>query len=103
MARLYLRMVISAGKEDMMKILHRLYRIGALVGAILLPLGAVPAVGMPEASAAAVAGQYCFFSDCLNAWNGGPFVNVFTGGHNGTPNNYFSDSCVLSTGICQIR
>jgi len=85
---------------------HRLYRIGALVCAILLPFGAVLATGIPQASAAGGA-EYCTGpggSDfwCLNAWNGGPFVNVFTGGPNGTPNNYFEDFCVVSTGICQI-
>jgi hypothetical protein len=87
-------------KEDKVKISRRLYRIGALTGAILLPLGAVLATGIPEASAA-VGSQFCIASnECLNAWNGGPWVNVFTGGPTGAQNNYFQDYCF--NGICQI-
>jgi hypothetical protein len=61
-----------------------LYRIGALVGAILLPISAVLATGVPEASATVSGEQYCYLigsgSDyaCLNAWGGGPWVNVET-------------------------
>lgn len=86
-----------------MKITHRLYRIGALAGAILLPLGAVLATGTPEASASLGPGQYCLgISICLNAWNGGPFVNVYAGGPSGTPNNYFSDNCTFNN-PCHIQ
>lgn len=74
-------------KENTVKKMRWLYRIGTLVGAILLPIGAVLATGMPEASAATpgspAPGGFCAGSSCLNAWGGGPFVNAYTGG---TPN-----------------
>jgi hypothetical protein len=66
-------------EENTVKKMRRLYRIGAMVGAILLPIGAVLATGATEASAATVS-QYCDILDgptaCLNAWGGGPYVNV---------------------------
>ena len=66
-------------EENTVKKMRRLYRIGAMVGAILLPIGAVLATGVTEASAATVS-QYCDILDgptaCLNAWGGGPYVNV---------------------------
>lgn len=71
--------------------MRRLYRIGVLAAAILLSIGTVLVTGIPEASASAPSGnEFCFGSDCLNSWNGGPWVNVFTGGPNGTPNNGFT-------------
>jgi hypothetical protein len=90
-------------KESTVKKMRRLYRIGALVGAILLPIGVVLATGIPEASASTIIGhEYCIGNDCLNAWNGGPWVNVYTGGPHGTPNNYFTDICDSNTNICEI-
>jgi hypothetical protein len=64
---------------------HWLYRISALVGTILLPIAAVLAAGTSEASAAtpaasAAPGGICAGVSCLNAWNGGPYVNAYTGG-----------------------
>jgi hypothetical protein len=56
----------------------KLYRTGALVGAILLPVSAALATGTAEASAAP--GGICAGSSCLNAWGGGPYVNAYTGG-----------------------
>ena len=84
-------------KENTVKKMRRLYRIGALVGAILLSIGTVLAIGIPEASAAS-GQQFCFNNGgwaCLNSWNGGPYVKVFTGGPNGTQNNYFT---IIRTG-----
>jgi hypothetical protein len=72
-----------------------LYRIGALVGAILLPAGAVLATGTPEASAE-TAYEYCFYQSldsadaCLNAWAGGPFVNVENDAGNNDANDLFA-------------
>lgn len=63
-----------------MKKMRSLYRIGAMVGAILLPIGAVLATGATEALAATPY-QYCELGAslaCLNAWGGGPYVNVET-------------------------
>jgi hypothetical protein len=45
--------------------------------------------------------QECFINGgyaCLNAWNGGPWVNVYTGGPN-TPNNDFTVISSQSNGI----
>ena len=75
-----------------MKKMRRLYRIGAMVGAILLPIGAVLATGVTEASAATVS-QYCDILDgptaCLNAWGGGPYVNVEESNDPAIQNNRF--------------
>ena len=66
-----------------MRKMRRLYRISALAVAILLPIAVVLAAGTTEASAA-TSYQYCYVLDpsgvpaCLNAWGGGPFVNVET-------------------------
>ena len=68
-------------KENTVKKMRRLYRIGAMAFAILLPIGVVLATGTTEASAATPS-QYCDILDpsgitaCLNAWGGGPYVNV---------------------------
>lgn len=96
-------------RENTVKKMHRLYRIGALVGAILLPVGAVLATGTTEASAS-TGSQYCDLVDpsnipaCLNAWGGGPFVNVETSFTSNPPlqNNLFQ---VLNEGggIYQIQ
>lgn len=53
------------------------------------------ATGIPEASAVSNTGEYCYRLGsgpwaCLNSWGGGPWVKVFTGGPDGTPNNYFT-------------
>jgi hypothetical protein len=76
------------------KKMRTLYRIGGLVGAILLPIGAVLAIGIPEASAAS-GQQYCYIPQgesgvhaCLNAWGGGPWVDVST--NDNTRNNDFT-------------
>lgn len=80
-------------KENTVRKMRRLYRIGALVGAILLPIGAVLATGMPSASA--LSGyQYCVYNTaggamCLNAWGGGPYVNVETTQNPVIQNNRF--------------
>jgi len=76
-----------------MKKLCRLYRIGALAGAILLPIGAVLATGTTEALAA-TSYQYCDVVDgdtpaCLNAWGGGPYVNVETTVNSENQNSQF--------------
>lgn len=82
--------------------MRRLYRTGVLVGALLLAIGTVLVTGISEASASAPSGfEYCLGYDCLNSWNGGPWVNVYTGG-TGTPNNYFTVFCT-ATGNCTIK
>jgi hypothetical protein len=71
--------------------MRRLYRIGGLVGALLLSVGTVLAIGIPEASAQS-GNQFCYYDGgyaCLNAWGGGPWVNTYTGGPN-TQNNDFT-------------
>jgi hypothetical protein len=51
------------------------------------------ATGIPEVSA--LSGEFCYYGTssglwaCLNAWGGGPWVKAYTGGPNGTENNYF--------------
>ena len=75
-----------------MKKMRRLYRIGAMVGAILLPIGAVLATGTTEASAATPPPyQYCVLpiTGCLNAWGGGPYVKVETTSDPNIQNNRF--------------
>lgn len=78
-----------------MRDMHRLWRIGWLAGAVILAVGTVLAAGTPEVSAANnLTGQWCWDSTglggwvCLNAWNGGPQVNVSTNAH--TRNNDFT-------------
>jgi hypothetical protein len=73
--------------------MRKLYRIGALVAVILFSIGTALGTGTQEASAAS-GFQYCaYFASgnvsCLNAWGGGPLVNVYTSGPTGTANNYF--------------
>jgi len=65
-----------------------------VLGAILLPLSAVLAIGIPAASAAS-GQQYCGIPDgehgphfCLNSWGGGPWVKVST--DDNTQNNDFT-------------
>ena len=51
---------------------------GGRIDPITLTFGCARAVGP-----ALISTQYCgpnFGNDCLNAWNGGPYVNVYTGG-----------------------
>jgi hypothetical protein len=74
--------------------MRRLYRIGALAAAILLPVSAVLAIGIPAASAAS-GQQFCYIPQgeggphaCLNSWGGGPWVNVST--NDNTQNNDFT-------------
>jgi hypothetical protein len=61
--------------------MRSIYRISALAGAILLPICAALATGIPEASAA-TGDEFCLITpvqtECLNAWGGGPYVNVET-------------------------
>jgi hypothetical protein len=75
--------------------MHRLGRIGRLAGVVLLSVGTVLTIGTPEASAQQpLTGQWCWDSTgygswvCLNAWNGGPWVNVSTNAD--TRNNDFT-------------
>jgi hypothetical protein len=79
-------------KENTVKKMRRLYRIGAMAFAILLPIGAVLATGTTEASAATPY-QYCDQLDgpiaCLNAWGGGPYVNVEEDNNPAIQNNRF--------------
>jgi hypothetical protein len=80
-------------RENTMRKMRRLYRIGALAGAIFLPIGAVLATGTPEASATS-GSEYCFFAPtgppaCLNAWGGGPYVKVEENANPVIQNNYF--------------
>ena len=84
-------------KENTVRKMRRLYRIGALAGTILLPISAVLATGIPEASAgiqpasAPSGGQFCYYNNgnvCLNAWGGGPWVNLSTDAN--TQNNDFT-------------
>lgn len=79
-----------------MKKMRTLYRINTLAGAILLTLGMVLATGLPEASAStATSYPLCYSNNCLNAWNGGPWVNDYTGGNPAAVgNNYFNDLCI---------
>jgi hypothetical protein len=70
-----------------------IYRISVLIGVILLPISAVLATGIPEASAATVT-EYCVLNTnggtlCLNAWNGGPYVKVETSNNPVIQNNNF--------------
>lgn len=60
---------------------------------MLLPVGAALAIGVPEASAASVQ-QFCYYDAgghpaCLNAWGGGPYVNVETSDNTVIQNNHF--------------
>jgi len=51
--------------------------IGAIAG-IILALGAVSGLGLPATVAQATSYQICDISlACLNAWNGGPYVNTY--------------------------
>jgi len=81
-------------KENTVKKMRRLYRIGAMAFAILLPIGVVLATGTTEASAATPY-QYCDTLDpsgviaCLNAWGGGPYVNVEESNDQNIQNNRF--------------
>lgn len=80
-----------------MRKMRKLYQIGGLVGTILLTIGAVLATGIPEASAAS-GQQFCYYSGgyaCLNAWGGGPWVDVYT-----SPNTQNNDFTIIggSTG-----
>jgi hypothetical protein len=80
-------------KENTMKKIRRLYRIVAMVGAILLPIGVVLATGIPEASALS-GSQFCVVNSnggemCLNAWGGGPWVKVETTYDSRIQNNRF--------------
>ncbi len=73
--------------------MRSLYWTCAMIGAILLPASAVLTTGTPEASAA-TAYEYCFYQDvgiasCLNAWGGGPFVNVENDDGSNDPNDLF--------------
>jgi hypothetical protein len=61
-----------------------IYRAGLLAGTMLLATGAA-ALANGSASAAVPAASpapdgICTGNSCLNAWNGGPFVNAYTGG-----------------------
>jgi hypothetical protein len=50
------------------------------------------ATGIPEASAVS-GSEFCYNNGgyaCLNSWGGGPWVKVYTGGPDGTQNNYFT-------------
>lgn len=90
-----------------MKKMRILYRTSALASAILLALGMVLATGIPEASASAssISGYvFCLgASECLNAWNGGPWVDVYTGGNpTAVQNDYFTDICEVG-GSCIIE
>jgi hypothetical protein len=66
------------------------YRIIMVAIALLFPMATVLAPGTSEALSqneycASISGKWA----CLNAWGGGPHVNVYTGGPNHTANNYF--------------
>jgi hypothetical protein len=79
-------------KENTVKKMRWLYRIGALVGAILLPIGAVLATLTPEASAATLGspapGGICAGdSDILGPQSNGNVVIAFLPG-SGTWNGY---------------
>jgi len=80
-------------KENTVNKMRRLYRIGAMIGAILLPISVVMATGITEASAATPY-QYCAWPGgigpaCLNAWGGGPNVNVEESDNPNIQNNRF--------------
>jgi hypothetical protein len=86
--------------------MRRLYRIGATAGAILLPIGVVMATGTTEASAATPY-QYCDYLNyppraCLNAWSGGPNVNVETSDNPNIQNNRF-EVLPAGSGYVQIQ
>jgi hypothetical protein len=56
--------------------MHR--RITGIVAGIILALGAVSGVWLPATVAQAQSSQVCDISlACLNAWNGGPYVNTY--------------------------
>jgi hypothetical protein len=84
---------VTNQKESTVKKMRGLYRIGALAGAIILPMGAVLASGIPEASAATTQ-EFCYYDAaghpaCLNAWSGGPLVNVEASDSAAIQNNHF--------------
>jgi hypothetical protein len=84
---------VTNQKENTVKKMRRLYRISALAGAILLPISAALAIGVPEASAASTQ-EFCYYDAgghpaCLNAWGGGPYVNVETSDNTAIQNNHF--------------
>jgi len=64
----------------------------ARIDPVTMTFGCLAAVG-PGAVGAIESTQYCgpnFGSDCLNAWGGGPYVNVYTGGdENRDTNQHF--------------
>jgi hypothetical protein len=85
--------------------MRRLHRIGMLISAILLCVGSVLVIGVPGASAAVSGNEFCFENNgyaCLNAWGGGPWVDVYTAGPTGTANNYFTAIYHQNTGDWQI-
>jgi len=62
-------------------------RIFAIAAALTLAIG-IGVGSSGSAYAQNVTGdQFCFNNFCLNAWNGGPYVNEFT---QGVANNYFT-------------
>jgi len=79
--------------------------VAAGLGSLTLMLGiAMIAVPASAASAAQATGgqQYCFYNGgnaCLNAWSGGPWVKVYTGGfENRDSNEEFSEIVDNNTG-----
>jgi hypothetical protein len=73
------------------------------IGAVTAgPASAAPQITSASASASG-SFEYCIGYECLNSWNGGPWVDVYTGGPDGTPNNYFTVFCDTATGNCFIE
>ncbi len=79
------------------KIKSRINRAAIVTSAIALAVGVTLSFGSASAHAAASGVEYCNNgTECLNAWNGGPYVNV----ENGFPltNNYFEASNDTASG-----
>jgi hypothetical protein len=64
----------------------------ALIDPVTMTFACLSALG-PGGIGTIISTQYCgpnFGSDCLNAWGGGPYVNVYTGGdENSDTNQHF--------------
>jgi hypothetical protein len=60
----------------------------SILGAVILALGFGFAGGGTAYAQSGSGDQFCDGTSCLNAWNGGPYVNAYTQGV--IANNYFS-------------
>ncbi len=77
------------------------YKIALITSAIVLIAGFSMTFGSSTAHALVLGNEYCIGTECLNAWNGGPYVNV----ENGFPltNNYFTAANDTASGSWYIE